>query len=283
MVTEEVIIANSKELEEVKRKIVFDGTDKLHVLADFDLTLTKALVDGIKTQSLMQQLRNGKYLTSDYVKKSHELFDMYHPIEIDPNIPIEEKIKKMEEWWETHFKLLIDTGLDKKTLDKLVNETNLEFREGSLEFLDYLNENKIPLVIISSSGLGSVIPMYLEKKGRLYDNIHIVANLFEFNEEGKLINVNEPIIHVLNKSEVSLKQLPIYSKLEKRKNVILLGDSLGDLGMIEGFDYNNLIKIGFLNENIKSNLKYYKESFDVVITNDGSFDYVNQLMQGLVK
>lgn len=276
---ENIIIRDIEEFEEKKKRILKGSIDKFHVLADFDLTLTKANLDGIKTQSIMKYLRNGNYLTPEYVKRSHELFDIYHPIEIDPNIPYEEKSKKMKEWWETHFKLLVDTGLDKRTLERFVDEVNLEFREGTKEFLDFLNKKNIPLVIISSSGLGSVIPMYLEREGMMYKNISVVANLFEFENNGRIAKVKEPIIHVLNKSEVSLKDLPIYSELQNRKNVLLLGDGLGDLGMIKGFNYNNLVSVGFLNEKIEENLESYKKNFDVVITNDGNFSFVNDFLR----
>ena len=338
---EDIIIRDEKNFGEKKKRILKAGVGKFHVLADFDLTLTKANIDGIKTQSIMKYLRNGNYLTSDYAKKANELFDRYHPYEIDSRISHEEKMAKMKEWWTTHFKLLIDSGLDKKTLDRFVQDVKLEFREGTKEFLEFvelnpvsfsisvyliffdnifaafhlfpnsitiiiskkfyendeyncflegtkeflefLDKHNIPLMIISSSGLGSVIPMYLKREGMLYDNISVVANLFEFNEKGIVTKVKEPIIHSFNKSEVTLNHLPIYRELLKRKNVLLLGDSLGDLGMIEGFDYENLLTIGFLNENVENNLETYKKKFDVVIPNDGSFEFVNDFVKGFEK
>ena len=36
------------------------------------------------------------------------------------------------------------------------------------------------------------------------------------------------------------------SDLKIRKNVLLLGDHIGDLGMSDGLDYENRISIGFL-------------------------------------
>ena len=40
----------------------------------------------------------------------------------------------------------------------------------------------------------------------------------------------------------------------------------------------SVIKIGFLNENIKEQLDIYKEKFDVVIINDGDFNYINKIV-----
>ncbi len=274
----EVIIANEESLEEKKKKILEDGADKFHVLADFDRTLTKAFFNEKKANTIISHLRNGNYLTEGYAKKAHELFDKYHPIEIATDVKDEEKSKKMNEWWNAHFDLLIKSGLNKSDLEKVVNDESLEFREGVVEFLKFLKEKNILLVILSSSGVGDTIPMYLEKEGILYNNIHIISNLYKWDGEENAIGVHEPIIHVMNKSEISVKNLPIYGELLKRKNVLLIGDSLGDLGMIEGFDYDNLVSVGFLNESVEENLERYKKNFDVVITDDGSFDWINKFV-----
>lgn len=53
--------------------------------------------------------------------------------------------------------------------------------------------------------------------------------------------------------------------------------------MVQGFDYENLIKIGFLNDKIGENLEYYKKNFDVVILNDGSLEFINSLLKDLIK
>lgn len=51
--------------------------------------------------------------------------------------------------------------------------------------------------------------------------------------------------------------------------------------MVEGFDYDNLLCVGFLNEKVEENLDKYKENFDVIITNDGSMDWVNGFVESL--
>lgn len=67
--------------------------------------------------------------------------------------------------------------------------------------------------------------------------------------------------------------------ISERNNVILLGDSLGDLGMVNDLDVNCIIKIGFLNKDIENKLELYKDKFDIVITGDGSINYINKLLQ----
>ena len=276
----EIIIPDKKRLAELKRNISKDGKDKFHVLSDFDRTLTRAFYNSKESKSIISHLRNGNYLSEDYAKKAHELYNKYHPIEIDISIGIEEKMKKMEEWWKKHLELLIDSGFDLETLKKcvsdMIKEESLEFRAGAKELLNYLNSNKIPLVVISAS-FGDLIKEYLREKGVFYNNINVVGNNLIFDENGNAKGY-EKIIHVFNKHEFEIHNLKIYSELLKRKNVMLLGDSLGDIRMIEGFPYENLIKIGFLNENVEKNLEEFKKNFDIIILNDGNFDSVNELI-----
>jgi 5'-nucleotidase len=52
--------------------------------------------------------------------------------------------------------------------------------------------------------------------------------------------------------------------------------------MVKGFDYNHLIKIGFLNEEINNNLKDYKKNFDILILNDSKMDYVTSLIKEII-
>jgi len=274
-----VIIPNKKELEKAKKSILKAGAEKLHVLADFDRTLTTAGVP-----SIMSILRDGTYLTSDYAPRARELYEKYHPIEIDPDIPLEEKKKAMQEWWTIHFDLLIKSGLEKTDLIRVVESDKIKFREGFGDFIDFLKAKDIPLIIMSSSGLGrEVISMCLEKNKKLYNNIYIISNSFQWDENGKIIKIQEPIIHVMNKDETSVKNFPVFEKIKDRKNVLLLGDSIGDIGMIKGFEYENLIKVGFLNENMEKNLEEYKKNYDVIVPGDYSMDFINKLLKETIK
>ena len=274
------IIPNPKKLENTERVILKAGAGKIYVLADFDKTLTKAFVDGKSVPSLISVLRDGNYLAPGYSQKAKDLFAKYHPIEIDPAIPMEEKKKAMRKWWAAHFNLLIKFGLNKKDIESVVESGKIKFRQGVLEMLDFLKEHKIPLVILSSSGLGrDVIAMFLKKKGRLYDNIYIVSNSYKWDKAGRAVGIKKPIIHCMNKDETMIQDFPAFEAIKERKNVLLLGDSLGDVGMVSGFDYDNLIKVGFLNNEAEKNLEEYKRNYDILILNDGSMDYVNRFLK----
>jgi len=54
---------------------------------------------------------------------------------------------------------------------------------------------------------------------------------------------------------------------------------IGDLGMTEGLEHDTIIRVGFLNHDGEGALKKFSESFDIVILNDGTMDYVNELLK----
>lgn len=281
---EDVVISDVEKLEKTKKLILEQGGEKVHVLADFDRTLTKAFVNDKKIPSIISVLRDEDYLSEEYSEKAKALANKYHPIEIDNCVPMEEKKKAMQEWWTQHFDLLIKSGLNKKHLEKVIENGNIQFREGASEFFDFLHEKNIPLIIMSSAGLGGdSISMYLKKQKKLYNNIHIVSNSYEWDSKGNAISYKKPIIHVMNKDETIIKNYKFFDIIKNRKNVLLLGDSLGDIGMITGFEHDNLIKIGFLNEKVDENLEEYKENFDIVLLNDTNFNYVNELVKEIIK
>ena len=59
-----------------------------------------------------------------------------------------------------------------------------------------------------------------------------------------------------------------------------MGDHLGDVNMKCGMeDINECLNIGFINYKIKENLETYMDTFDVVLVNDETMDFPNQLME----
>jgi len=280
---ENIIISNPKELEKTIKRISKAGKEKLHVVSDFDRTLTKAFADGERVTSVINFLMYENYLTEEYSREAKKLLDKYHPIETNPAIPLNEKKKAMLEWWEKHFKLLIKSKLNKKHLEKVLSSDKIQLRKGAEKFLEKLKICRIPLVIISSNGLGGdVIEIMLSKTGKMYDNIHLVSNKYNWDKNGYAVSIQKPIIHSMNKDETEIKKFPFYDAIKNRKNIILFGDSIEDMGMVNGFDYDNLIKIGFMNFE-ENKLDDYKKVYDVIILNDGSFDYVNELLERLIK
>jgi cytosolic 5'-nucleotidase 3 len=276
---ENIIISNPETYEKIKKAILDQGAENLHILSDFDKTFTKAFVNGKKIPSIISELRNGESLSKEYAKKAHELFDYYHPFEEDNSLTPIQKKEKMKEWWTKHFELLIKEKLNKGDLEKIVKSGNVQLRKGIEELMDLLKEKQIPLVILSASGIGDVIPMYLKQKNINYQNIYTISNFYKWDSKGNAIGVKKPIVNSANKDETTLEKLPFYSKLLKRKNIILLGDSLDDSEMAQGFPYENILKIGFLNEKVKERLEDYKKKYDVIIPSDGTMNFINEFLK----
>lgn len=276
-----IVISNLEKFNQVKRQFLNGGFKNLHIISDFDRTLTHAFINGKDpVPSLISILRDENYLTKDYSNKAKALFKHYHTIEIDNSISLNERKKAMQEWWTKHSNLLIESGLNRKDLIKVSKSERIKFRDGASESIILLNENNVPFVILSASGLGddSIITTLKYHKLSL-PNVSVISNQYVWDKNGNAIDLVKPLIHTFNKNETSVKNSSVYSIISNRTNVILLGDSLGDVGMVEGFDYENLIKIGFLNFDVEKNLEEYKKIYDVVITNDSSMKFVYSLLK----
>ncbi len=257
--------------------------DNLHILSDFDRTLTYGTLEWRKTPTLISLLRDGRHLRDDYSERAQSLFDKYHPIEISHILSIEEKKPVMLEWWRKHFELMIECWLHKSDISDVIEKSHLKLRNGVKECLRFLDKRGIPFIIISAGAIGDAIPLFLEKNWCNFPNIHYICNQFEWDAHGRAIAVKEPMIHVFNKDETILGEIPeIDSIIQKRKNVVLLGDSLWDIGMIEWFTYDALLKIGFLNPDSEDMREAYKSAFDILIERDGDFSLVNKTIYSIV-
>ncbi|GHW02361.1 hypothetical protein AGMMS50249_1470 [candidate division SR1 bacterium] len=267
------------------QNIIADGPDQLHILADFDSTLTRAFVNGKKSGALIQILYHEGYLTEHYQQQANVDHDYYLPIEKDETLSFEYRKAMMQEWWTKHKSLLVAEGLTKDHIIQAMHSSNIQLRDGYQTFFSLLYDHHIPLVILSAGGLGTLsIQQYLENQGVFYDNISLIGNEFTWDQHGKAIGRKEPLIHSLNKDETILQAFPeVYSQIESRKNVILLGDNPNDTKMIDGFDYKNLIKIGFLNSDTDKYIDKFREVYDIVITDDGNLDAVNEMLEEIVK
>ena len=279
-----LVYRNKQEFDKKLENMKQDWVSKLHILADFDRTLTKAYVNWKKTWSLVSVLRTEEaQLGWECARKDTELFDIYHPIEIDPNIEMEEKKQKMIEWWTSSFNLFIEYWLSIEALKQVAKTKKAELRDLYYDFAEYLDKNDIPLVIISASWIGKLsIQYFLEERWAMTEDIHIISNDFDWDENGYAKSFKRPIIHTFNKDETIVSAFPeIHDKVKNRTNVILLWDSLWDHHMVDGYDYENLICIGFLNENEEKNIDEYKARYDLVITWDWNFQEINNILNSI--
>ena len=258
--------------------------DKLHILADFDRTLTKGFYKGKKISSIASFLYEGDYLCKEYQEQAQAFFDHYYPIEQDSNVDRASKKQAMEERRSKHLDILVKYKLSRNDIDDIVTHKELQLRDGYEQFFGTINKRNIPLVIMSASGIGyDAIDDFLRHHAIDQDALSIISNKFVWNAEWYAIGREEPVIHSLNKSETTLKQFPtIYNKVHTRTNVILLWDSLHDLDMIDGFEYANLITLWRCHSDDETTKKKYCEAYDIVIFDDGPLDMVNTILWQIV-
>ena len=119
----------------------------------------------------------------------------------------------------------------------------------------------------------------------LYEKLFAVSNFLLFDKEGNVIGMSESdddMIHMYNKADM-VKKKTKGANNGHRKNVILLGDSLGDLDMAAGVeDPETVLTIGFLNKNIEKNLPVYQNKFDVVLVDDQTMEFPNLLLSEII-
>jgi hypothetical protein len=110
-----------------------------------------------------------------------------------------------------------------------------------------------------------------------------VCNQFIWDSFWNAQAIRKPIIHVFNKDETIIEEIPsLRGKIIKRKNVIVIGDSLWDVGMVSWFDHKNLLKIGFLNPGSEGMRTEYEDAYDIIIENDEGFEKIYTLLQDIL-
>lgn len=93
-------IKNPQRVEEILNHIIHGGANQLQVISDFDHTITKQTTEnGKPTLSSFGMFNKCKSLPEEYVHKAKAMFQKYRPIEINPNISHDDKVRSMIEWW----------------------------------------------------------------------------------------------------------------------------------------------------------------------------------------
>lgn len=259
--------------------IIAQGADAFEVVSDFDFTISKFRHDGVLNPSSHGIFAKDPELTDEAREQLRVLANKYFAIEFDPLMPVEEKIPHLLTWGSLTQKIMIQCQLHRSALAKTVRECSLVLRDDVKTFTDLLYEKHIPLLIFSA-GLGDVIRLLLQRFSMDTDNVRVVSNFMRFSDEGVLIGFEEPAIHTFNKTAASITNLGNGDGKSsmKRPCVLLLGDSTGDVHMADGATVDDpegvrgtVLRIGFLNDQVDTQLEKYKLLYDIVLTHEDSF------------
>lgn len=257
------------------------GSNTLQVISDFDMTLTRFEFNGKRCPTCHNILENSNIISSDCKTQLQALLDKYYPIEIDASLSVEEKLPHMVDWWTKAHDLLVNQKIKKDHLTTAVRGSGAMLREHYKLFFDHLHEHSIPLLIFSA-GIGDILEEVIRQAGVFHPNVNVISNYMDFDESGVLRAFKGELIHIYNKREGALLNTSHFQELHTRPNVLLLGDSLGDLNMADGVqDMKNILKIGFLNDKVEERKQSYLDSYDIVLIKDETLDVPNAVLQYL--
>ncbi|KAM7371614.1 hypothetical protein PAMP_008832 [Pampus punctatissimus] len=273
-----VFMKDPQKVQETLQSMQKAGSNTLQVISDFDMTLTRFAYNGKRCPTCHNILDNSKLISDDGKQKLENLLNTYYPIEIDSTRSIDEKLPLMVEWWTKAHEVLVQQKIRKDLLAAAVRESNAMLREGYQLFFDHLYEHSIPLLIFSA-GIGDILEEVIRQAGVFHPNVKVFSNYMDFDESGVLKAFKGELIHTYNKREGALLNTGHFQELRTRPNVLLLGDSLGDLTMADGVqDIENILKIGFLNDKVEERMQSYLDSYDIVLVKDETLEVSNALL-----
>lgn len=281
----QVYFRNQPEFEEKVEKITAGGADKLQVVIDFDQTMTCNAVDGRKAANSFSAINT--LLPEEFSVETAKLFNHYHAIEIDPRMTPEGKVSLMEEWWEKVIGLMIKHGLGRQHFEQVASSGMMPLREGVVDFFR-ASAGAAVQTIVFSAGMGDLIELVLKKNDIKTEQVHVTANFLDFDEKGNAVKIAGPMITSMNKTEAMLEGKPFFEELRRRRNVLLVGDGLHDVDMVDQKMFENVLKVGLLNQDIeteagKLSLEHFLKIYEMVLVGDKDFSIVTELLKRILK
>nr|pir hypothetical protein F25B5.3 - Caenorhabditis elegans [Caenorhabditis elegans] len=281
---EQILVADPTAVAAKLRKMVVGGAGKTVVISDFDYTLSRfaneqgerlSTTHGVFDDNVMR-------LKPELGQKFVDLKNKYYPIEFSPNLTMEEKIPHMEKWWGTSHSLIVNEKFSKNTIEDFVRQSRIVFKDGAEDFIEALDAHNIPLVIFSA-GIGNIIEYFLQQKlGAIPRNTHFISNMILFDEDDNACAFSEPLIHTFCKnSSVIQKETSFFHDIAGRVNVILLGDSMGDIHMDVGVERDGpTLKVGYYNGSLDDTaaLQHYEEVYDIVLIHDPTLNVAQKIV-----
>lgn len=257
--------------DRVKKILPIEELDDYYVVFDFDRTITNG-----SSKTSWSILAGSDLVPQCYIDERDELYKKYRPIELDEEMDFVKRSSLVSEWFRKHIELFVKYKISEEVFEKAGRDLRImEFREGAKEFLQYLNEKNVPVIIISA-GIGNFIESFLRANDAYFVNIYISSNKVIF-ENGIATGVGDNIIHSLNKNEVFLPG-EIKNLVSKRNKVILLGDQISDLMMVDEALHDDVVKIGFYSTRSEVDVDLFKEKFDIVCLDNDDYNNLRDMI-----
>lgn len=258
-------------------KLTIDGPSCLQLLTDFDRTLSRTHYHGKPVSTSYCVYEDINHVSMEYMQLATRLREKYYPIEISPKLTAEEKIPYMIQWFAESFDIVLKVGVNLREMPSLVRRADLHLRCRTVALFEFLATKDVPILVFSA-GLGDVVRLSLQQHGALLNNVTVLSNFIEYDKEGAPLKFSDQLLHMYNKNAKFPPASEYFAstRIRKRCNAILMGDSLGDCSMADGAPgisppptgNSTLLRIGFLDHEIEQRLETYLDNYDMVLLDD---------------
>jgi HAD superfamily phosphoserine phosphatase-like hydrolase len=266
------IYDDKSHLKEKMDRFIEAGPDSLHIVFDFDRTLTVSREDeDITTWHILKN-----HLPKEGQDQYQELFEENRIHEINGTMDDVRAVM----WWSSILDLFVKYKVD---LDEVENDflSKASIRPEAKELFDLCSQAGIPTVIMSA-GIKDLIDIW----ARTY-NINptiVLSTSLQLSKEGIAEGWDkDSLVHILNKKEIDHPELTRI-RLERPLSIII-GDSLNDADMATGTDDVIRIRLYDPRDDEKTELDTMRaktfEQFDTVIES-GTLLAVRQFVQRVI-
>ena len=268
-------------------RLAASGPGELHLLVDFDRTITRHWADAAQT---IPMLTSYAVLQQRWPVAERAQVDAisrhYYAIETNPHLSHEEKAPAMIEWHRLSNALAVRVGTTRADVAAAVASAGLALRPGVRELVAWCERHDVPLIVMSA-GVADVVAealrLLLGDQPTLPRVIHVVSNSMVWDAGGRLAGFSEPILHVFNKRAGAIPPDSAAAQaIRGRPHAILVGDSMGDATMADGDapiagggpeeSPPLVLKLGLLNHDVDALLPRFAALFDAVVTGDGGLE-----------
>lgn len=268
------------------------------IVADFDYTFSLRYLNNTQLYSSYCFLENSSFVTShnpNFKEDLNSLLTNYAHYETDTSLDFEFRKSKVREWFMKSFELYIKQKIPKSEFIHMVkeayNKNKFFFRKNLKEFIQRLIEYDIPLIIISGGIRETIEILFREYLQELYTELTnkklltILANTFTYDSNNFISGITTPIVYTFNKSTFVSE---VVNSDRNVDTVVVLGDHLNDYDSIKDTNVPNTIGVGFINVDPSKDcdpkeIDKYNKVYDCSIMYDGSFNYVNTIIDYLYK
>lgn len=257
---------NKNKKEKITKKVDYFlkcRKEKIHLVLDFDRTLTKSQSQFGENISTWHVLKN--HLPEKAKQDYENLYNKYRPLEIAGIMKLSDAIT----WWNEILNLYKKNNLSWIDIANDVDK-KMPMRDGVKEIFEICQAKNIPIMIISA-GIKDVIEIWC-KKYKIKPSIILSTKLF-FDDNGVINGWDKKsLVHVLNKKEIGHNEVAQIRKT--RPNTILVGDSIDDYSMVSG--EKNVLRVivddARLDDKPTNGVDNKKlEKFDLIIKNKSLF------------